>query len=517
MTTRRPRNVLLLWSDQQRADTIGAYRNDRIRTPNLDRLAATGTLFEQAYCAQPVCSPSRASILTGLYPHTHGVIGNDVPFRADVPTLADLLRPAGYACGYIGKWHLGKERTPQHGFEECWVSIRDGREGYDDDDPAARSVSSYHAFLVQRGYSPSDKGAHGARFSHDTMVRLPEEVGRPAFEAGEAIRFLEEYRGRPFLLSVNFLEPHTPYWGPFDAMYDADQMQLPRSWYEPMEETVPLRYRRRREEVHWSEMVRQLRTPDEVGWKEVKARYWGNVTLVDKYAGRILRRLDELGLADDTIVVYTSDHGDLMGEHRLLFKGVPYEGAIRIPLIVRAPGVAPRRIGAPVSQLDLVPTLLDLLDQPVPPHLQGASLRPQLAGDTGVPVERDVVVEWNGYDGYPKEYRRPVPLGEPEEVERRLRAVDVRSIRRGPWKLNVHVSGEHELYNLQDDPEELHNAFFDRGNERVVEDLFDRLVAWQRATGDALALPDPSFARSQAQHAARADSSPAPVGHRLSG
>jgi arylsulfatase len=499
---RRP-NVLLLMTDQQRPDTIGAYGNSQIRTPNVDRLAAGGVLFEQAYCTQPVCSPSRASILTGMYPHTHGVTSNAVPLPAAMPTLAELLRPDGYACGYIGKWHLGRERVPQRGFDDWWVSTEEYGGGYSADDPAAATASSYHAFLAERGYAPVTKGRDASGFGHrEFAAQLPEEVGKPAFQAGEAIRFLETFRDRPFFLSVNFLEPHPPYSGPFDDMYDPGQMMLPRSWYKEIEETVPLRYRRRRQLMRETPHGPKGRLPtnDEAGWKALKARYWGNCTLVDKYAGRILDRLEELGLAEHTIVVYTSDHGELMGEHGILNKGLQYEGSVSVPLIVHSPNLVPGRVNRPVSQVHLVPALLELLGRPVPDHVQGDA-RQLLATDGALDDDAgagedggEVVIEWSGYSTYPNEYERgetPGELrGEPEEIERLLRTVDVRTIRRGRWKLNVHLSGEHELYDLHSDPEELHNAFYDPGNNVVIGVLFDRLRAWQRRTADPLVLPD---------------------------
>ncbi|MGH2352627.1 MAG: sulfatase-like hydrolase/transferase, partial [Chloroflexota bacterium] len=377
----RLKNVLFLWTDEQRPDTIGAYGNPTIRTPNVDRLAAEGVLFEQAYCTQPVCSPSRASVLTGLYPHRHGVLQNNIPLPAEAPTLAERLRPAGYICGYVGKWHLGNElgrpALGTHGFD-CWVSTEDTYTR----DRAAEGFSDYHHFLVSRGYTPPDEGRDGARvFSRPTAARLPEAVGKPAFQAAECVRFLETHRDRPFLLMVNFLEPHPPFFSPFDHLYDPAEMELPESWYRAMEPTVPERYRRRRRA--YEARFPHAATNDERGWKEVKARYWGQCTLVDTYAGRILDRLDELGLAEDTIVVYSTDHGDMMGDHRLIAKSVQYEGATRVPLIVRVPGLASRRIATPVSQVDLVPTLLDLLDQPTPAHAQGTSLVPLLIeGDT---------------------------------------------------------------------------------------------------------------------------------------
>src|SRR5262249_8838910 len=146
-----------------------------------------------------------------------------------------------------------------------------------------------------------DEARDGARvFSRPTAARLPEEVGKPAFQAAEAIRFLEAHREGPFLLVVNFLEPHPPYHGPFDRAYDPQPITLPASWYREMEPSVPRRYRERR--ATYAAHDPQLETNDERGWKALKARYWGSCTLVDKYVGRMLDRLEALGLADDTVV-----------------------------------------------------------------------------------------------------------------------------------------------------------------------------------------------------------------------
>jgi arylsulfatase A-like enzyme len=510
------RNILVIRADSFRPDALGAYGSHsglrpataprpRIETPNVDRLAAGGVLFEQAYCAQPVCAPSRASFYTGLYPHAHGVCVNNIPLPREVPTVAELLRPAGYACGHIGLWHQGDELRPQRGFEDFWISTE---ENYTVNHEAD-GYSSYHHFLVSRGYTPTDPHRNGRIFKRTTVAQLPEAVGKPAFQAQEAIRFLDTYRAQPFLLIVDFLEPHPPYSGPFDGRYAAGAMTLPPTWYQPLEATVPARFRARREALaHHNPHVA---TNDEAGWKELMARYWGQCTLVDKYAGRILSRLSELGLAGDTVIVFTSDHGEMMGEHRLLAKGVPYEGAIRVPLVVRIPGTTPGRVAAPVSQVSLLPTLLQAVGAPIPSHLQGKSLLPLMvggdsrprhdsgssrsAGGSNAALEPDdgdeaVVVEWNGYTRHAARIPAALRPG-PEDEAYRLGAVDVRTIRCGRWKLNVHGTGEHELYDLLADPGEQHNAFHDAGSGAVISALYDRLRSWQRKTRDTATLPDP--------------------------
>jgi arylsulfatase A-like enzyme len=264
---------------------------------------------------------------------------------------------------------------------------------------------------------------------------------------------------------------------------------------------VPLRFRLRRQ-AYAESLAHELPTDvsgTEARWKTAKARYWGNCSLVDTYAGRILRRLDELGLAESTVVVYTSDHGDMMGEHRMLQKGMPFEGSARLPLMIRAPGLTPRRVTTPVSLVHLVPTLLDLVRQPLPSHLQGASLRPLLeAGDTA-PDEADLVIEWNGPFRVQnlEQLRARGHLDGISVDDPRLTRVTSRTMRRGRWKLTLHASGEHELYDLQADPGEMHNAFWDPGVEDVIGSLTERLRRWQRETGDSVDIPESTHGLSR--------------------
>src|SRR5687768_677753 len=394
----RPKNLLFLWTDEHCAPAMGAYGNRKIKTPNLDRLADTGTLFQHAYCAQPVCTPSRGTVLTGLYPHAHGATHNNIPLPEDVPTIADLLRPHDYFCGYAGKWHLGHEYRPQHGFE-WWASMEDGYVK----DHQEEGFSTYHQWLVAKGYAPKDKASDGSlTFSRGSAARLPEDAGKPAFLAEQAGRFLDDHQSahkdQPFALYVNFLEPHMPFFGPWDSMYEAEEMDLPETWYGEPDAGMPLRHRVRREE-YASEHNRHVDSNNEAGWKRLVARYWGLTSLVDKYVGHILDDLERRGLAEDTIVVYSTDHGDMMGEHRLIAKGVPYEGSARVPLIVRVPGMAPQRVETPVCQVDLLPTLMEALGYDAPANIQGASLLPLMRegdGSRGKPEEAEVVFEWSG-------------------------------------------------------------------------------------------------------------------------
>jgi arylsulfatase A-like enzyme len=503
MTANRARNLLFLWTDEQRPDTIAAYGNPQIRTPHLDRLAAGGTLFEAAYCTAPLCTPSRGSVVTGTYPHTHGARHNNIPLPASVPTVAEVLTAQGYRCGYAGKWHLGDELRAQRGFEAFWSSIEDGYTA----DHGARGFSRYHHWLVAQGFRPPDVTKDGDRvFSRQTAARLPEAAGKPAFLAGEACRFLDTFgREGPFALYVNFLEPHFPLNGPWDDLYPPEAMTLPPSWYAPPDPALPLRYRLRQE--GFRRQNPHVETDDERGWKGARARYWGLASLVDAYAGKILEHLERLGLAEETVVVYSSDHGDMMGEHRLLAKAMPFDGASRVPLLIRAPGLPAGRVTTPVSQIDVTPTVLDLLGFAPPPAAQGASLRPLLEGGGGdVPGRRaadglawgEVVVEWAGVPrgDSVSGYRPPVEDGSAaSEAALRAMAAEQRTIRRGRWKLTVDEGGEHELYDLRADPGEMRNRLSPagRGADAVAAatPLWERLQLWQERTADALRLPPP--------------------------
>ncbi len=476
-------NLLFIFTDEQRADTLAAYGNTRIQMPNLNRLASEGVVFEKAYVTQPVCSPSRSSLLTGLYPHTNGCTANNIPLRRDTLCLPEMLSRQDYATAYFGKWHLGDEIFAQHGFRE-WRSIEDGYRKYYGPDRNPDARSTYHQFLVENGFVPSD----GKYFSRGECARLPEAFGKPAYLAREASSFIQEHSQEPFILYVNFLEPHMPFFGPRDDQYRPDDVTLP-----PNFDAVPT------DDQHLKARLFQryyyerghgnfpLRT--EADWRRLIANYWGLCSLVDTHVGTILKALKDCGAYDDTIIVFTSDHGDMMGSHRLLAKGVMFEEAVRVPLIVRLPGQeAHLRVSQPISQIDLVPTLLDLLGEDVPSYLQGKNLRPLLEGKEF--PEDDVMVEWNGRD---TGFSRFDSMLDPAMLEKALRAVGdpVRTIVTPEgWKFNWSGLGENELYDLKADPYETKNLFRRPELRPTIRDLAERIRAWQDRTGDHVALSD---------------------------
>lgn len=488
----RPPNLLFLFTDEQRADTLGAYGNARIQTPNLDRLASQSVLFERAYVTQPVCTPSRSTLLTGLYPHSSGCIENNVALPAGIPCLPEMFSTGEYVTGYHGKWHLGDEVFAQHGFQE-WRSIEDGYEPYYSPGRDPQAHSTYHEFLIENGFTPRN----GRHFSRGEAARLPEAFGKPAYLAREASRFIREHQGEPFVLFVNFLEPHMPFIGPRDDQYDVNEVILPLNFDALPTAEQPLKARLF-QRTYYEQGHSGLPLRSEADWRRMIANYWGLCSLVDTHVGTILATLAECGLEENTIVVYTSDHGDMMGSHRLLAKCVMFEEAIRVPLLVRLPGqTAPRRIDAPVSQVDLVPTLLDWMGQPVPGHLEGQSLKSLVEGTAGAPPA-DVFVEWNGHNngfgdvlGSVSVPDAMLELASREKIVAAI-ADPVRTvITPGGWKFNYSPLGEHELYNLDRDPFETCNLAARAGMHELIVELAGEIHAWQERTGDSTTLPPP--------------------------
>jgi arylsulfatase A-like enzyme len=470
---RKP-NLLFLWTDEQRADTMAAYGNHAIHTPNLNRLAGESVVFRNAYVSQPVCTPARSTVMTGLWPHTSGCTENNIALPRNVPTVPELVNDPEYATGYYGKWHLGDEIFAQHGFQE-WRATEDGyREFYREDrDPTAKS--HYWHWLRSKGYEPDTTDGD---FSRDYAARLPYEHTKPKFLEQEASDFLRRHRDEPFMLYVNFLEPHMPFFGPFDDQHRLDEIIMPSNFDDPLGDDEPESYRALRArflEEGWR--GQPLKT--EADWRRLIANYWGLVHQVDKATGGILTTLHDLGLADNTIIVYTSDHGDMMGSHRLLTKGVSYEEAERVPWLMRVPGVRAHQVAHPVSHIDLVPTLLDVLDADTDVDLPGRNLVPLVNG------ERDpdpVFVQWNVSGTIDRSGPNPGGsrrLPDPPEGNsfRQIVTPD-------RWKLTLHTHEHHQLYNLTDDPGETANLFGQSDQAERVQELTKQIHAWQARVSD---------------------------------
>lgn len=442
-------NILVILTDQQQFFTMKAYGNEIIQTPALDELANQSFVFRNAYVTQPVCAPSRASIMTGLYPHTHGVVDNNHPLDRSILTLPEMMDTA-YRSAYIGKWHLGDEVFQQRGFD-AWVSMEDGYQEEFSEGKDVNARSDYHHWLLDKGYTPDKKGN---RFSRKYAVTLPIEHCKPTFLKEKAIEFLDEVEDQPFVMYVSFLEPHKPYNGPLDSLYGPDEIILPSNFNNELGKDDPDRYKRTAE--------RDIEDyGDEQGYRELIARYWGLVTQVDLSVQVILDKLVSMGLDDNTIVVFTSDHGSMMGAHRMVSKDMMYEESARVPFIIKAPQLnkGHQLVKERVSLVDLVPTLLDLSDAPIPNHIQGQSLVPFMKGDTA--LTRDVFIEWP----------------------------DIRTVvTTDGWKLSLFKNDKSMLFDLNNDPLETNNLFYQEGNEEKIAELTNRISTWQQQNNDNYSL-----------------------------
>ncbi len=476
---KRP-NLLYIFTDQQRADTMACYGNDQIDVPHLNRLAEDSFVFDQAYVSQPVCSPSRATMLTGLWPHRAGVPACNKPLPARIPTIAEML-PDDYDCAYMGKWHLGDEIFAQHGFD-TWVGTENSYRAHYSDAEKLKQHSDYARTLLEKGFEP-DRELLGERvFSRHVEAEMEEPLTKAAYLGDQAADYIRAHQNTPFTLCVSYLEPHPPHTGPLNELYDPSSLPTGPAFMEKPGDDAPLILRLMSAIYMESEEYGcDLRT--EEGWRGVMARYWGNTSLVDRSVGKILNTLQECGLAEDTIVVFTSDHGEQMGDHAILGKTVMYEESVRVPLLLRAPmlDATPRRIGGNASHIDLVPTLLDLMGCERPDHLQGVSRVPVLQGEEDLAAE-DIFIQWNGADGHPR-----ASLGEAEinqSMGEPLRSV----VSADRWKLNLYTQGPGELYDLNSDPHEQHNLFGQADYRSRRDDLTTRIRTWQDRVGDDAAL-----------------------------
>jgi arylsulfatase len=448
-------NLLFLWTDEQRADTMAAYGNTRYRVPAMNRLGAESVVFDRCYVSQPVCTPSRSTVMTGLWPHTSGCVKNNIALPRETKTLPELLADSAYRTAYMGKWHLGDEIFTQHGFEQ-WKSIEEYTPYFSSGrDRNARS--SYHEFLHRLGYLPNAKN----NFSRDFAVSLPVEHTKPSYLAQEASRFIVENRREPWMLFVNTLEPHMPFTSRLNDLHEESEIELPANYPGIPAGPEPVWYKRRREA--------SKQPSGEIGWRRLIRNYAGLCALVDQAVARILWSLEVSGQAENTIVVYTSDHGDMMGSHSMFAKQVMYEEAVRVPLLLRAPfrRQRPLHVQQSVSHIDLVPTLLELMSRkPAAEALPGESMVPQLSG--AVRPDSHVFLEWTG---------DPRDSG----VGPSGRTV----ISPEGMKLVLYDTDQSLLFDRRRDPLEMNNLYGKTDDRR----LRAKLAGWQKRTGDTFALP----------------------------
>lgn len=466
------RNVLFLFTDQQRVDTLGCYGNEVCRTPAVDALAAEGTRFDQCYTPTAICTPARASLLTGVLPFEHALLANyerNVGFREElqeqhVPFSRYLLE-AGYNVGLVGKWHVGKEKGPEdYGFEGIHYPGWHNPVQHPDYESYLEEHSLPPFTLSQetemRGTFPNGQPANLLA----AVVDQPVEATFEYYLAEKTIERLREYArseqedGTPFYLACHFFGPHLPYLIPrkYYDLYDPADVELPASMAENFSGKPEVQ---RHYSSHWAF---DSFTPEE--WRKLIAIYWGYATLVDEQISRILQAVDELGLSDDTAVMFSADHGEFTGAHRLNDKGpAMYDDIYHIPLIVRVPDGPKGRVERKfVTLTDFTPTFLDLAGVSPPAHFHGRSLLPLVRGEEISDWPQEVTAEFHGH-------HFPYPQ---------------RMIRTERYKLVVSPSDINELYDLQEDPHELINRYEHPEMADVRRALMGRLYGLLEARGD---------------------------------
>ena len=473
MAANRKSNLILFLPDQQRADTLACYGGVKVHAPNLNKLASESVVFERTYVTHPVCTPSRSSLMTGTWPHINGCTHNSVPLDRRFRVFPELMQDQDYRTAYIGKWHLGEDGPAGRGFQHC-VST----DGHGD----------YTNFLLSNGVAP-DKS--NGRFSEVAISNLPIELSRPKFLEKHACDFIEKHQRNPFILVVGFVEPHSPYNGPLNDANPLDEMELGVTATLPESDDIPLRYRLMREWQQAEALLDRERlpvqlffgiTPDE--YRSIKQRYLGLVTLVDQSIGAILGCLERCGLSDNTIVVHTSDHGDSLGAHHLFGKETMFEEATRVPWLIRLAGQTRQKmIPHPVSHIDFVPTLLDLLGQSNHPQCSGHSLLPLAHDETTSPP--NVFLEWAPNRTKVKKGSR---LARRRIIKRAIEESTRALVTPEGWKLCLRDKDSNELYNLKNDPFETGNLYSDAYYASVVSRLATEIYRWQEATNDKLKL-----------------------------
>lgn len=457
-------NILWICTDQQRWDTVSFLGHAGARTPGIDRLAASGTAFDRAYCQSPICTPSRASFLSGKYPIAHRVQRNGNAECPDTLRLVPrLFRDAGYRTGLIGKLHLSRaqgvvERRPaDDGYEEFYWSHHpdpDWPEGHD-----------YHDWLTGRGVDA--KAIYDPERTIGPGVAAEDHQTTWAGERAES--FIRRHAGQPWFLSIYLFDPHPPFDPPASHLARFDRAEMPA----PIFAESDLAHQARLFEVDSQVRVavdprrgdpdsplyeppgprpagaNHDTPPETYDGKLVRACYHAMIALIDEMVSKLVAVLDETGQRQDTLVLFMSDHGELLGDHGLIYKGARfYEGLVRVPMIFSWPGRVREGVvsEALVELVDIPQTLLQAAGLPEGEGMQGKSLWPLLTGEVPADFHKDYVL-CEYFDA----------LGMPDA--RHTRASMYFD---GRWKLSVyHSHGTGELYDLAEDPSEVNDLWED--------------------------------------------------------
>jgi N-acetylglucosamine-6-sulfatase len=425
-------NIILILTDDHRHDALGFAGHPFLETPNLDRLAAEGAHFRNAYVTTSLCSPSRASILTGLYAHNHQVVDNYHPVREDLVFFPQLLQKAGYETAFIGKWHMGDTDEKQRGFDH-WVSFR-GQGIYWPHAGGLEVKGRYVPQAYNTGFNVNGRRIPQKGYITDELT---------TFATGWIAEQLQQDSGRPFFLYLSHKAAHADFLPPnrHAFKYENEPVEVPGSWADTPEKftDVPLWVRNQRNSRHGVEFAYY----SDLDLKTYYRRYCETLLAVDDSVGAILDLLESTGVDGDTIVLYMGDNGFLFGEHGVIDKRCSYEESIRIPMIARAPGIIPagQSISAIVANIDVAPTLLQVAGVSVPDQMDGRSFAPFLKG-------RQPQEPWRGFLLYEYYWERNYPQTPTMHAVFNDRIKYTRY--HGIWDID-------ELYDLRNDPHERNN------------------------------------------------------------
>lgn len=457
-------NILWICSDQQRWDTLGCYGNRFVNTPILDSLANQGTLFDSCYSQSPVCTPSRASFLTGRYPRTTKCRQNGQNIPKDEVLITKIFADNGYKCGLAGKLHISA----------CHPSVCDNTERRIDDGYSvfdwAHNQNRYLASLAKRGIKHKQVPWEKCKWVN---MGIPEEHHQTTWCCDRAISFIKDRHkdDRPWFFSVNMHDPHHPFDPPEKYINRylnfLDEIPLPN--FIPGELTHKSSYQKI-DHVGAYGHTRGY-TYDELSDKDhrlIKASYWAMCDLIDSQIGRIVGFLEKTDQLDRTIIVFTSDHGEMLGDHGIYLKGPYfYDPAVRVPLIVSCPGYPKaQRSSALVELVDLAPTLLDLVGIDAHPGMQGRSFKRNLGGHGDINRHREDIY---------CEYYNAMPFHKNPTAQTTM-------VRTKKHKLTLdHNESSGELYDLEADPEETYNIWENPKKEKIRTEMLMRLcnrMAW---------------------------------------
>ena len=468
MTESKRPNILWYCTDQQRFDTIGALGNPHVSTPTIDGLVADGVAMTHAYCQSPICTPSRSSFMTGMYPsRVHNTRNGNDTFPAYPPVITKLIADSGYDCGLIGKFHLqsaGRRTEPRidDGFSYWRFSHAprdDWSEGHD-----------YAQWVTRRGGDLDTM-----RASED---RVPPEYHQTTWASECAIDFIRQRQeaSQPWLLNLNVYDPHPPFIPPREYAEQFDPNRMPGPYFRDSD----LRQQKKLAPLDFQD---ELKTPQEHDAWRVQANYYAMIKLIDDQLARILDVLEQTGQRDDTVVLFTSDHGESLGDHGLMFKGCRfYEGLVRVPLIFNWPKRFQQglRCDALVELLDMTSTLMELTGLECPDYMQGMSLLDLLSGNVESGYHRDFV-RCEYFDALDPHFTGGSgTFGTMYRTER--------------YKLCMYHDKElAELYDLQSDPWEFRDLWDDPDHQTIkhqlIREAFDAHVVLTTDMGSKRIAP----------------------------